>query len=362
MRVLHVFKTFFPETYGGIEHVIDAIADGAVPLGVDSTVFCLSDDPSLADPVQRQYRVVAVKRNIDAFSTGASFGALPVFRELARDHDILHYHFPWPFMDLLHAFNRWDRPALVSYHSDIVRQRALLGVYRPIMHRFLSSMEAIVASSPAYLQSSPVLGRYDGKTHAIPYGIPDMAEQKTAQYSAAFSDPYFIFVGVHRYYKGLDYLIDAAPNTQADIVICGDGPETPDLRKRASGLSNVHFTGAIDDKRKFDLLRDAFGFVLPSHLRSEAFGIALLEGAMMSLPLISCEIGTGTTFINIDGETGLTVPPANPDALASAMNKLVQNVDFAKNCGINARARYTRTFTQEEMVGRYVDLYRKIAS
>ena len=59
------------------------------------------------------------------------------------------------------------------------------------------------------------------------------------------------------------------------------------------------------------LLALSYAILFPSHLRSEAFGISLLEGAMFGKPLISSEIGTGTTYINIDGKTGVVVPPSD---------------------------------------------------
>jgi glycosyltransferase involved in cell wall biosynthesis len=71
----------------------------------------------------------------------------------------------------------------------------------------------------------------------------------------------------------------------------------------------------------------------PSHLRSEAFGISLLEGAMYGKPMISSEIGTGTTYINIDQQTGLVVPPSDPQALREAMRTLWDDPQLAQEMG-----------------------------
>ena len=100
--------------------------------------------------------------------------------------------------------------------------------------------------------------------------------------------------------------------------------------------------------------------VFPSHLRSEAFGISLLEGAMYGKPLISSEIGTGTSYINVAGKTGLVVPPSDPQALRAAMQFLWEHPVEATGMGAQARARYEQYFTADEMMAAYAKLYRHL--
>ena len=107
--------------------------------------------------------------------------------------------------------------------------------------------------------------------------------------------------------------------------------------------------GAVSDADKEALLALSLCFIFPSHLRSEAFGIALLEAARAGKPMITCEIGTGTTYVNVDRETGLTTPPANPVALADAMSEMWADRTSAFRWGENARARYEALFTAEKM-------------
>jgi rhamnosyl/mannosyltransferase len=76
--------------------------------------------------------------------------------------------------------------------------------------------------------------------------------------------------------------------------------------------------------------------------------------------MISSEIGTGTTYINIDGDTGLVVPPADPIALQNAMKKLWLNPELAKQMGQRAEFRYKKIFTAEKMIKQYCDLYQGI--
>jgi rhamnosyl/mannosyltransferase len=83
---------------------------------------------------------------------------------------------------------------------------------------------------------------------------------------------------------------------------------------------------------------------------------------MFGKPLISSEIGTGTTFVNVHGETGLVVPPNDADAFRRAMVHLVENPTEAKRMGENAELRYQRLFRAEQMVSRYIELYRELST
>ena len=146
------------------------------------------------------------------------------------------------------------------------------------------------------------------------------------------------------------------------VVIVGAGPVEADLKQQAIrlGLTNVVFLGAISDDDKVALLHLCRAVVFPSHLRSEAFGVTLLEGAMFSKPLISSEIGTGSSYVNIDGETGLVIPADDPVGLAKAINRLDTDIELGEKMGAAGRARFKSMFTAQKMAEAYVDLYRRI--
>ncbi len=170
---------------------------------------------------------------------------------------------------------------------------------------------------------------------------------------------FFLFLGVIRYYKSLHILMQAAQGTDYPIVIVGAGSIEEELKAQAAqlGLRNIHFLGHLSDEDKVALLTLCYGVLFPSHLRSEPFGISLLEGAMYGKPMVSSEIGTGTTFINIADETGLVVPPSDPLALRQAMRYLWEHPEQAAEMGRRAEARYWKHFTADQMVRSYVDLY-----
>ncbi|MNY50998.1 Glycosyl transferases group 1 [compost metagenome] len=81
---------------------------------------------------------------------------------------------------------------------------------------------------------------------------------------------------------------------------------------------------------------------------------------MYGKPMISSEIGTGTSYINIHGETGLVVPPSNPSAFREAMRTLWENPAQAAAMGAKAEARYRQLFTADEMGRQWNELYQEL--
>lgn len=367
IKVLHCYKTYYPDTFGGIEQVIYQLAEGGVKENIHASVLVHSPDPEPAQFDKDNHTVYRVKSLCVLASTPFSLQAVAKFRALAQQADIVHYHFPYPFMDFMHFAAGINKPTVVSYHSDIVKQKALALLYAPLMKCFLQRVNVIVAASPNYVETSPVLQHYRDKVKVIPYGLnkqfyTNPPEESVEQWQQRFPDGFFLFIGAFRYYKGLHILIEAAKKSTYPIVIVGAGPIEQELRDQAItlGVNNIHFVGALGDEDKAALLSLCTAIVFPSHLRSEAFGISLLEGALYSKPLISSEIGTGTTYINIDKHTGLVVPPADPGALRQAMDRLWNDPDYAKQLGQGAYQRFAQLFTADKMIESYTNLYKSL--
>lgn len=367
LKVLHFFKTYYPDTMGGVEQVIYQIAEGGIQFGVQSEVLYLSTRGSATNENLANHITHRSSETFSIASTGFSVSALKDFAKLAKQADVVHYHFPWPFMDILHFFAGIKKPTVVTYHSDIVKQRTLLKFYQPLQNAFLRDVDVIVASSPNYVASSSVLAKCVNKVEVVPIGIdrltyPEVEKERVDNWRRILGERFFLFVGALRYYKGLDFLLDAAEKTGLPVVIMGAGPMEKDLRLRVKeqNLENVTFLGALPDTDKVALLSACYAFVFPSHLRSEAFGISLLEAAMFGKPLISCEIGTGTTFINIDGETGYVAAPGDSDSLAKVMQIMWDDPASAQVMGERALKRYEEKFQAVDMVKSYRDIYAKL--
>jgi rhamnosyl/mannosyltransferase len=370
MRILHFCKTYYPDSWGGIEQVIRQMCVGTGRLGVRNEVLTLTrhGGPELMEI--EGHSVHRVRLDFEIASNAVSVASIRKLAHLAQDADVIHYHFPWPFMDLAHFMARVKKPTVVTYHSDIVRQKTLLRVYSPLKRSFLKDVDSIVATSPNYLASSPVLKRYEDKVTTIPFGLdkstyPEPRPEVLERWRARCGERFFLFVGVLRYYKGLHILLEAMARNGYPVVIVGAGPIEQELKQHAARLNlgdNVIFAGAVDEEDKVALLKLCFALAFPSHLRSEAFGISLLEGAMYGKPMISSEIGTGTTYINIDQDTGLVVPPSDVGAFDKAMRALWENPQLAAEMGRRAEQRYWGLFTAEKMAEDYAALYRSLLS
>ena len=375
MKVLHVYRTYFPDPPGGLQEAIRQICLGTRSFGVESRVLTLSPDP-LPAVLERPEGWVFRERSWWA-PASCDLGGVAAFRrfsELAAWADVLHFHFPWPYADLLNLLPVARRPKVMTYHSDIVRQRVLLHLYAPLMRRTLKSMDAVVATSPRYIETSPFLHSLisSGKVRAIPLGIEDhcvpraQGEEESEILSRLnLTGRGFVFaLGVLRYYKGFHTLVEAAGQIGAPIVIAGSGPEDRHLKElaRTLGTDNVIFAGQVTEAEKRDLLHGCTLLALPSHLRSEAFGMVLVEAEMYAKPMVCCEVGSGTSFVNIHGETGYVVPPESPVELARAINALLSDPAFAAQMGSAARLRYERLFSGQALGRAYADLYREVLS
>ncbi len=367
MRVLHFYKTYKPDSMGGVEELIGQICSGAAKRGVTSEVLTVSKDTSTVDFGDHLHH--RAKLDVEIASSAFSLAAFRRFRDLAEQADLIHYHFPWPFADVVHFASRVRKPSIVTYHSDIVRQKVLLQFYKPLRDRFLASVDKIVATSPNYLATSEVLQRYRGKVEVIPIGLDEASyaaptAERLRYWHERAGPKFFLFVGNLRYYKGLHILLDALPGTDFRVVIVGSGPVERELRAQAERLKldNVDFVGPVGDDDKIALLTLCHALTFPSHLRSEAFGISLLEAAMFGKAMISTEIGTGTSYLNVDGETGLVVRASDPGALRQAMGKLWEGESLTARFGVNARARFKAIFTADKMADAYVTLYQRLVA
>ena len=156
--------------------------------------------------------------------------------------------------------------------------------------------------------------------------------------------------------------IEAIAGTDMQLVIGGAGGVEQALKKQAKslGLDNVYFLGFVDEADKLALLHLCYGFVFPSHLRSEAFGTALLEAAVVGKPMISCEIGTGTTYVNLANKTGINITPTSASELKKAMGYLLDNPEKASWMGKNAKQRVMDLFTSEAQAKAYNELYQGV--
>ncbi len=365
MRVLHVYKTY-PPVLGGIEGHLELLCRHQARQGLEVTVVVTGAGPT-RETVEDGVRVIRCRRLAELRSMPLSLDLVRRVRGLRPD--VTHLQSPFPLGELAHWLGGRSRATVVTYQSDIVRQRFLGRLYRPLLVRGLRRADRILVTSPRYLETSAVLRRVASRCQVVPLGIevdawsrPD--PELVARFRRRWPGPLVLFVGRHRAYKGLEDLVAVAERTPgARFLLAGDGPRrraVEQAARRGDAAGRIHFAGDLSRAELAACYVAADLLVLPSRLRSEAFGLVLVEAMAAGLPVISTELGTGTSWVNLDGESGLVVPPADPAALAAAISRLLADPERRRRMGQAARARVVAEFSAELMVERVLEVYRQV--
>jgi rhamnosyl/mannosyltransferase len=280
--------------------------------------------------------------------------------------DLLHLHLPNPAAAIACLASGFQGPIVLTWHSDIVRQRLLKNIFAPIERRLIKKARAIIASSPDYVAYSPVLYRHRSQCRIIPFGI---SSDRFNQHNPAavqgirdrFGGRLLLSIGRMVGYKGYRYLVRAMKEVNAKLLLIGDGPERGRLQAEVRNLSledRVVFLGSVDDTSPYYQACDIF--VLPSIGRNEAFGLVQLEAMASGKPVVNTHLRSGVPFVSVNGFTGITVPPADAHALASAINVLLDDPKRCAAYGADAADRVRREFSLEHMVAKTVELYHQV--
>ncbi len=364
LDVLHVGK-FYPPHMGGIEtHLRDLCSE--LRKSVDLQVVVANDDRSTVVETMDHVPVTRVPTWLTLVSTPLCPDMVAKIR--CYHGDILHLHFPNPMAVLAYLASGYRGTVVVTYHSDMVRQKLLGPMFEPLLHAVLRRSAAIITTSPNYLRTSAVLARHQERCHIIPLGTSIESFEHCDPSAAAairreHGDRLIVSVGRLVYYKGFEYLIRAMTRVSGKLLIVGEGPLRAKLGALASELGvadKVVFLGKIDHDYLVACYHAAQVFVLGSIVRSEAFGIAQIEAMAAGLPVVNTNLDSGVPFVSLHRETGLTVPPADPEALAAAINELLDNPELRASLGRAARLRARQEFTVESMGSRTLALYERI--
>jgi glycosyltransferase involved in cell wall biosynthesis len=377
LRVTMVNKYYSPPHLGGVEAVVRTLSEGLVEhAGARVRALVSNEGRERIEESIGGVDVVRLPRQLALSSAPVALGMPRALRaetgrqgpEGLEPADVVNLHSPYPWGELSFLRTRLDVASVVLYHSDIVRQKRLLALYRPFLERFLDRVDLIVASSPNMIKESEFLAPRAEKCRVVPFGLPPQRLSATpavlgraAELRAAHAGHKIVlFVGRFVYYKGVDVLVRAMDSVNADLVLIGRGPLESGLRElaAASGITGrVTFVPPQDDDELCAWYRAADVFCLPSVARSEAFGLVQIEAHAMGTPVVSTDLPTGVPYANLDGVTGLIVPPGDALALANALNRLLGDDQLRVRLGKQAQARALRDFTVHRMVAGTLDVY-----
>ncbi|HUF37993.1 MAG TPA: glycosyltransferase [Anaerolineales bacterium] len=360
MNILHIYKDYSP-VLGGIENHLRMLAERQAAAGHAVTVLVTNPGGQRRREVIERVEVLRLPRLGTVASTPLSVGFPGAIRRMAPD--ITHLHFPYPVGELGQLLGGRGRPYVVTYHSDVVRQQAVLRMYMPVLNRVLDGAARILPTSENYIRSSPFLRARRERCSVVGLGVDPRRFSGAGSLVAPAEIPTVLFVGRHRYYKGVDDLIRAMVGVRARLLVGGDGPMRAHWERLAAevGLgARAVFTGEVSDADLPGLYASADVFVLPANSRAEAFGQVLLEAMASGLPCVTTELGTGTSFVVRDGETGLVVPSHAPEALRIAISDLLEDPGRRAGMGAAGRTRVLDAFTPERMVARVQGIYEEV--
>jgi glycosyltransferase involved in cell wall biosynthesis len=364
MKVLHVWQDYSTSAYGGIELALSQIAKATTPFGVSSSVFHIGVNRNGDYLASAGVCEIRESRLGKIWSLAIPrWSAVNRLRHAIEDADVVHYQMPWPVADVLHLTLKPERPAVATYQADLGRHKIIEPFYAPLRSRFLQSLDRIVVTSDDFGSECVALDQVRSKVVTIPLCLEDLdAAKPSAEMSNA--EPFFLFIGVLRYYKGLDVLIAAAEKAGISLVIAGDGALFEPIRHqlRVKKLNKVTLLGQVTEQEKRKLIANCRALVLPSPTRAESFGIVLLEAMRASKPVITTNIASGMRFVCLNGKTGITVPPNDPDALAEAMQTLLSNSVLALTMGRAGRKRFLSEFSPQIVGKLYYELYKQVVS
>jgi glycosyltransferase involved in cell wall biosynthesis len=363
LSVLHLGK-YYPPARGGIESHLEVLSNG------------LKDEVNLklivANDGRQTVRETCSGVPLTRVAELGKLQSAPICPALLNEvrkakADVVHIHWPNPTAVVAYLLSGHKGKLVFTYHSDVVRQRKLAVIFQPVLNFALNRSSAIIASSPDYIGSSDVLSGYRSKCRVIPFGVPgNYFQQRDDHEVERIRDRYgpqiLLAVGRLVYYKGFEYLVRAMAFTKGTLLLVGNGPERThlDLLARELGVrERIHFLDEVEDLRPYYHAADVF--VLPSIMRSEAFGIVQLEAMACAKPIVNTELDSGVNFVSPNGVSGLTVPPRNHVALANALNYLLERPYLRTKLGIGGRQRVAKEFTVQRMIERTLDVYEEVA-
>jgi glycosyltransferase involved in cell wall biosynthesis len=365
VKVLQIGK-YYPPARGGMETHLEQLCQ-LLKCEVDLEVIVANHSDGDKKEIMNG---VPVRR----LRTCVTVAGAPICPQLPRaireaNADIIHIHTPHPTALLGYLVSGAQGRLVCTYHSDIVRQRILGTLLAPLQNSAFRRARAIIASNPNLLASSLVLSRHRERTVVVPFGVEYSLYQNPIPPAATairerFGAPIVLAIGRLVYYKGFEFLIRAMAGLQlpAVLLIIGDGPQRSALETeiRALDLSHrVHLLGNVADTTAYYQACDLF--VLPSIARSEAFGIVQLEAMACGKVVINTNIeGSGVTFVSRNGETGLTVPPADASALESAISYLLSDDPLRTQLGQAGKQRVQEKFTLNAMLDHTLAVYHRV--
>ena len=362
--ILHLGK-FYPFN-GGMEKAILDIVEDFSSRGTTCDLLCIATGKPGETKLNNHGHIYMMPSILHFNSVSISPAMIGTLRKICNRYDIIHIHCPNPMANLALFLSGYKGKVVLHWHSDILRQKITLKLYKPLQTWLINRADVIIGTSPVYLDKSPFLQGAKSKAKAVPLGVervnpsPEGAKAIKARYAGR---KIVFALGRLVEYKGFKYLIDAARflNDNFVILIGGTGPlySQLDQQIKAGNLQDkVKLLGYVPDSEVNDYYGACDLFCLSSIWKTEAFGMVQIEAMSCGKPVVATNIeGSGVPWVNKDGYSGLNVEPENPEALARAIMKITESEETYKTFSAHALQRYNEMFSKKKMLEEYEKIY-----
>ncbi len=357
MKILQI-ATYYPPNFGGIEMVAYDFSRILLKQGHEVKVLCFNHVSEDFRDTYEGVEVIRVGYKHKVASQAISCRYVFILKEIIKEYqpDVIHIHLPNPLIATYLLLVKPKCKVTIHWHSDIIKQKCLKIIYSPFEKAILKRADKICVTSQTYAEKSTSLKKFLGKVYVIPNIVEtDFLDNVTTENKERmksirqdFAGKKIVFsIGVHREYKGLKYLIEAAQYLTDDyvVVLAGSGPLTKTLKQQTleMGLKNIKFLGRISDEDKKCFLWESDVYAFPSITKNEAFGIALAEGLYCGLPAVTFTIeGSGVNWVNQNGVTGIEVHNHDAKEYAEALMSVSK-----EKYGNSAREWVKKNFTEQ---------------
>lgn len=357
LRILQIGKYF--SLKGGIETVTQSLVNTLQDKFVVD-VLCFSQDRTTYRSKVEHSTIWEAGKFFTFMSSPISLKFFTHFRKLRNQYDILFIHAPNPLATLALLLFGSKAKVVVQWHGDILNKGMFYFFFRPLERLMLDRADVVLATSAVYIEHSPALTRVKEKCRVLPLGInekklvssPELVQEIRTKYK---NKKIVFSLGRFVYYKGFEYLIEAAKLLNDDVVILigGYGPQKNYYEERIEQLqleNKVHLIPELNHGTWGSYYQACDLFCLPSFEKAESFGIVLLEAMSFFKPIVATNIpGSGTPWVNQHKVTGLNVALKNTSALAAAIEEILCSPDYQEYC-LRARRRFDDFFTEEKMI------------
>lgn len=365
VKVLQLGK--FHPIKGGVEKVMYTFLIGLSRQGWACDMLCASADEEVGETeITPSSSLFKTKTIVKLAATMISPQMISKLKRICHDYDIIHIHHPDPMATLALWLSGYKGKVVIHWHSDIVKQRILLQAYRPLQSWLIRRADLILGTTPTYVEESPALKRVQHKISYLPIGVRkrDAEDNLVALIRNKYPGKKIVFtMGRLVEYKGYEYLIEAASLLPDDyvIIIGGSGPLKGELQDTVKGFllnRKVRIIGFVPRELEAAYYAACDVFCLSSTIKTEAYAIVQAEAMSAGKPVIATNIpGSGVSWVNQHGVSGLNVEPGNSRQLADTIRAICEDEALYTRLSHGALRRYQENFTLEAMTQGLIDIY-----